>query len=261
MNANWTWKAQGEANEYAVLDGGKWVAAIRLNGEMTVARQEQVMSGIVSVHDLVAVAQYVVDRAGWQCWDEKDALFVMARAAIAKVAGAEAAATAATVAGPSALSERIRELEAERDMWVRGYKLMEHKVITCGVAAGHSDPNLSRTGIYAGEWNSQQANHVRALRDDRDRLRADIEAACTLLEAKEYAEHWATTELGKRLEAALTELHDDAAIQRDALRAVAEAVAEETTSWVANQHTLGVPNDAPDLDAIIDRVMAVRGAA
>lgn len=91
------------------------------------------------------------------------------------------------------------------------------------------------------------------------RLAADIEAACTLLEAKEYAEHWATTGLGKRLEAALTEVHNDAAIQRDALRAVAEAVAEETTSWVANQHTLGVPNDAPDLDAIIDRVMAERG--
>ncbi|WRQ05481.1 DNA topoisomerase [Ralstonia phage AhaGv] len=30
MNENWTWKAQGEANEYVVLDGGKWVAAIRL---------------------------------------------------------------------------------------------------------------------------------------------------------------------------------------------------------------------------------------
>lgn len=187
MNANWTWKAQGEANEYAVLDGGKWVAAIRLNGEMTVARQEQVMSGIVSVHDLVAVAQYVVDRAEWQRWDERDALLVMARAAIAKATGAEGA---------------------------------------------------------------QQQGAT---------LATDVEAACRLLEAKEYAEHWAITELGKRLEAALTAVHNDAAIQRDALHAVAEAVAEETTNWVANQHTLGVPNDAPDLDAIIDRVMAERG--
>lgn len=130
-----------------------------------------------------------------------------------------------------------------------------------GQPTGHlwNDPNhifYARAAIAkaTGDEGAQQQAE-----QDEGQLAADVEAACTLLEAKEYAEHWAATELGKRLEAALTELHNDAHIQRDALHAVAEAVAEETTSWVANQHTLGVPNDAPDLDAIIDRVMAERG--
>lgn len=37
-----TWKAQGDANDYCLLDDrGHWVAAIRLNGEMSTAAQEE----------------------------------------------------------------------------------------------------------------------------------------------------------------------------------------------------------------------------
>lgn len=43
---------------------------------------------IAAAPELLAVAQYVVDRAEWQRWDEKDALLVMVRAAIAKATGA-----------------------------------------------------------------------------------------------------------------------------------------------------------------------------
>lgn len=37
-----TWRAQGDANEYVLLngDGTSWVAAIKQNGEMLVTRQE-----------------------------------------------------------------------------------------------------------------------------------------------------------------------------------------------------------------------------
>lgn len=301
MNANWTWKAQGDANEYVVLDGGKWVAAIRLNGEMTVARQEQVMNGIASVHDLVAVAQYVVDRAQFQGWDEKDALLVMATDAIAEATGVnyvpvEKPAAAHGADDAHAFKTLLQSLHDEddragRNLWdMCSIRERAHMRKVWRAAQQQADARpmaydattLDRAitivceardsigaGGYAVQASMERAmvepyldgieDELRALYDTRPEtaaLDADVTAACTLLEAKEYAEHWAATELGKRLEAALTELHDDAAIQRDALRAVAEAVAEETTSWVANQHTLGVPNDAPDLDAIIDRTLA-----
>ncbi|MGB8421402.1 hypothetical protein [Paraburkholderia sp.] len=71
-------------------------------------------------------------------------------------------------------NSRLAELETERDAFRTQATLNQHMVITCGVAASHPDPNLSRTGAYASAWNSEQANKVRALRDDRDRLRARV---------------------------------------------------------------------------------------
>lgn len=53
-------------------------------------------------------------------------------------------------------------------------KLMEHKVITCGVAATHPDAALTLRADYM-KWNSPQAEAVRALRADRDELRAERE--------------------------------------------------------------------------------------
>jgi hypothetical protein len=44
------------------------------------------------------------------------------------------------------------------------------------VIATHPDPNLSRTKAYAGKWNSQQAEAVRKLRDERDQLLAERSA-------------------------------------------------------------------------------------
>lgn len=70
---------------------------------------------------------------------------------------------------------RIAALEAERDAYKAEANLLEHKVITCGVAASHSDANLAHTGAYAGKWDSAQAMQVRALRAERDALRASVD--------------------------------------------------------------------------------------
>lgn len=53
-------------------------------------------------------------------------------------------------------------------------KLMEHKVITCGVAATHPDAALTMRADYM-KWDSPQAEAVRALRAERDDLRAERE--------------------------------------------------------------------------------------
>ena len=42
--------------------------------------------------------------------------------------------------------------------------LLAHKIITCGVAADHSNADLTKTGAYATKWNSPQAESVRKLR-------------------------------------------------------------------------------------------------
>lgn len=43
-----TWKPKGEANEYFIMDGKRWVAGVQLNGEMTQAQQESYMSFLVA---------------------------------------------------------------------------------------------------------------------------------------------------------------------------------------------------------------------
>lgn len=44
-NAGPVWKAQGDANEYVLLDEiGHWIASIKLNGEMSVAVQEEFLN-------------------------------------------------------------------------------------------------------------------------------------------------------------------------------------------------------------------------
>lgn len=92
-------------------------------------------------------------------------------------------------------------------------------------------------------------------------IEKDVERACALLEAKEYTEHWAETGLGKRLEAALTALHNDAAIQREIIRDVAEEFAQAVLDHATTMPPGGVPRDPPDVEAFIDRAMAERGAA
>lgn len=92
----------------------------------------------------------------------------------------------------------IEQLEIERDTFRHGYRiawdncvrlefqlaalsaelnLRTHQVITCGVAASHPDANLSRTGAYAGKWNSAQAEEVRVLRDQLSAASAQGEPA------------------------------------------------------------------------------------
>lgn len=54
--------------------------------------------------------------------------------------------------------------------------LTTHQVITCGIAARHPDPNLSRRECdYGGKWDSPQAESVRQLRQERDDLLASLE--------------------------------------------------------------------------------------
>lgn len=66
-------------------------------------------------------------------------------------------------------AERIEKLE-------KALQLETHKVITCGVAAHHPDPTLTRTKkCYAEDWNSPQAEDVRKLRENRDALRKLVE--------------------------------------------------------------------------------------
>jgi len=73
----------------------------------------------------------------------------------------------------AACENKNREL-AEKDSLIAGLReevaLLTHKVITCGVAASHPDANLTRTGAYADQWDSPQAESVRALRAQLDAL-------------------------------------------------------------------------------------------
>jgi hypothetical protein len=50
---------------------------------------------------------------------------------------------------------------------------------------------LSRTGAYAQEWNSQQANNVRALRDAKDRAESELAALkARIAEAPTHVAEW-----------------------------------------------------------------------
>jgi hypothetical protein len=71
--------------------------------------------------------------------------------------------------------EALDAMTKERDALAKALQLMEHKVITCGVAAERGD--LDGKKCYAETWNSPQAEKVRALRRERDELRAEIERA------------------------------------------------------------------------------------
>ena len=64
----WEFKAQGDANEYCILaltKEGKWVAAIKLNGEMTVSQQLELLKLMTAAPDMIdallAANSYFVD--------------------------------------------------------------------------------------------------------------------------------------------------------------------------------------------------------
>lgn len=65
--------------------------------------------------------------------------------------------------------------------------ILTHKVITCGVAARHPDKSLSRTGAYAGKWDSTQADDVRKL---RDKYEAAHDALKALIDDLEMRSKW-----------------------------------------------------------------------
>lgn len=61
-------------------------------------------------------------------------------------------------------------------------ELMNLRIITCGIAARRPDISRRETD-YGGPWNTQQAEDVRALRDERDQL---------IVLAKEAVKAWDT---------------------------------------------------------------------
>lgn len=71
----------------------------------------------------------------------------------------------------AALRSEVEELRAQNAAWRKQCDTLTHQVICCGVAASHPDATLTTRGAYAGKWNSAQAEEVRKLRSDRDRLR------------------------------------------------------------------------------------------
>ena len=72
------------------------------------------------------------------------------------------------------LAAELAEVRSERGAFAKYNDLLKHKIITCGVAAHHPDPNLSKTGAYAGKWDSPQAQDVRALRDRCDAAESQL---------------------------------------------------------------------------------------
>lgn len=75
--------------------------------------------------------------------------------------------------------------ESERDALQAERLLMEHKVITCGVAANF--PDMSSAGEYGKKWDSPQAQDVRKLRAKHDALAAGVRALADELAAEAAA--------------------------------------------------------------------------
>lgn len=49
-----TWKPQGDANEYFIMDGDRWLAGVQLNGEMLTPVQDQLMQRMVNSFNVCA---------------------------------------------------------------------------------------------------------------------------------------------------------------------------------------------------------------
>ncbi len=81
----------------------------------------------------------------------------------------------------AALRKEVAELTNERDAYAKESDLRLHMILTCGVAADHPDANLSRTGAYAGKWNSKQAEYVRTLRDRAEQSSSRLSEAERLI--------------------------------------------------------------------------------
>ena len=100
---------------------------------------------------------------------------------MSRISRAERAETIALDETAAEMAAHIVDLQDE-------VALLTHKVITCGVAASHSDAGLSRRGAYGDIWDSPQAEDVRALRAravaaeaaleearrERDEVKADV---------------------------------------------------------------------------------------
>jgi hypothetical protein len=53
-------KEQGDANEYCILtEQGKWIAAVKLNGEMTISQQREMMNLMSAAPDLLEACKSI----------------------------------------------------------------------------------------------------------------------------------------------------------------------------------------------------------
>lgn len=75
----WTFREQGEANQYVILDAeGRWLASLQHNGEPLVDHQRANLALMTAAPDLLDALKYILQ---WgHCPDADD----KARAAIAK---------------------------------------------------------------------------------------------------------------------------------------------------------------------------------
>lgn len=129
--------------------------------------------------------------------------------------------------------EECEALQRERDDWKASSKLMEHKVITCGVAATNPDAELTRRGAYGEKWNSPQAEAVRVLRAERDAARAERDRYHDALVARHGGEPLAL----------LSEL-DAARAERDAAISQASSLTGRLDGALEVQRKLRAERDA-----------------
>jgi len=54
MSGKIEWKAQGNANEYALMKDGNWLAAVLMNGELSIDQQEGYVAAFSSAPELEA---------------------------------------------------------------------------------------------------------------------------------------------------------------------------------------------------------------
>jgi hypothetical protein len=116
------------------------------------------------------------------------------------------------------INGRVSILRAENEKLKAEVQLMEHRVITCGVAATHSDASL--TLKYPAEWQSKQADQVRA-------LRARLEQA-----------EWNAKQYLRALELE-RETHKEWKARADAAEAQAKRLQAERDAWPNDLRTCG----------------------
>jgi hypothetical protein len=136
--------------------------------------------------------------------------------------------------------------------------LLTHKLLTCGVAASHPDPALSRTGAYAGKWDSPQAEEVRKLRDERDTLarRAEetrVQAVANIDRALAAEEGWKRCAADLASETARANRAEERAEAAERERDEARALAEAETEARANAETEKEMAEAAYLRALNDQ--------
>lgn len=165
--------------------------------------------------------------------------------------------------------EKHKQLEADCDQWRKDYNLQTHKVITCGVAADHPDPKLTLRADYM-QWNSPQAERVRALRERADKAEAEIarlraeEPAQPVTDAEVEAAMWryrdaaisigasgdgygVLAEYGANLRKLIARKVAEASARADALAAAVEADASKAAASIVQ-----AISERPDCSALED---------